>query len=98
MRKLIALSFLLVAAACSSKEEYPEERVWIGRTKQDLIQKWGLPQKKESDGSNGEIYIYDVADAKKKPKNPGKQEYHHLRKFYIDSTNKVYRHENDQNI
>jgi hypothetical protein len=52
----LVITFLVLCSSCTSTKEIMNS--WLGATKQQLIQKWGPPNRVTSDGGNGEILIY----------------------------------------
>lgn len=47
-------------AGCKSDSKSMDS--WMGRPKSDLINEWGQPSRRESDGRGGEILIYGEQD------------------------------------
>lgn len=57
MNKLLLTLFLLIVlSACASTKK--TLNTWLGSSKQQLILKWGPPDRTASDGGTGEILVY----------------------------------------
>jgi hypothetical protein len=56
-RMIAGLGVVVLLAACASTVE-KDMAAWVGRTDQDVINRWGVPDKSESDGRGGKILTY----------------------------------------
>jgi hypothetical protein len=56
MLKIVSIALCLSLIGCISQRKMMDS--WIGSTKQDLILKWGPPERTASDGGTGEILVY----------------------------------------
>jgi len=54
---LLAISIIGLHGCYASKEKERMDR-WLGRSKQNLIAKWGLPYRQGGNGSDGEVMVY----------------------------------------
>jgi hypothetical protein len=80
--KLLIIGIAVLLASCTSQRKIMD--TWIGSTKHDLVLKWGPPARVASDGSTGEIYIYENMSMLYNTVR-----YNH-RMFYINSDDKIY--------
>lgn len=95
---ILLLFFLLSFIQCGSIME-DMNKSWIGKTKQDIIMKYGPIEKEDSDGQNGKIYTYEERIKKSggveyfngKPVG-NKPDYFVNRRtmFYVNAEGKVY--------
>jgi len=61
---------------------------WIGGTKAELIRKWGPPERITSDGSSGEILIYEFPIIFPEPYGTIIRS----RMFYVNKDGKIYQY------
>lgn len=63
MRILYLLAALVALSSCSVLKTYPVEQKyneeWKGRSHSDIVKRFGAPDRVESDGSGGQILIYE---------------------------------------
>jgi hypothetical protein len=61
---LLALGIWMILSACVEERSHEQHRMdkWIGRSKDDLLRKWGLPENavRNSDGSEVLVYAREV--------------------------------------
>jgi uncharacterized protein YcfL len=57
MKYLFVIITILLLAGCVSNKKMMDS--WMNNSKHDLVLKWGPPTRVASDGSSGEIYIYE---------------------------------------
>jgi hypothetical protein len=80
--KYLLLALLL--GGCVSQQKLMDS--WIGSTKQDLILKWGPPEREVSDGGSGEILVYSRSFF-----NPNANLTQYVyRMMYVDREGKIY--------
>ena len=63
MRILYLFAALVALSSCSVLKTYPVEQKyneeWKGRSHSDIVKRFGAPDRVESDGSGGQILIYE---------------------------------------
>ena len=63
MRILYFFAALVALSSCSVLKTYPVEQKyneeWKGRSHSDIVKRFGAPDRVESDGSGGQILIYE---------------------------------------
>jgi hypothetical protein len=84
MRHIFYILLALILASCSSEKKMMDS--WLGDTKQDLILKWGPPERTASDGGGGEVLVYSNQVYNPYTRNTIYQ----CRMFYVDSDGKIY--------
>ena len=101
MKRLILVPLLLFVA-CASPQAQMES--WMGKSEGDLIQAWGPPQNRESDGKGGQVLTYGkTVDLGQTPGymqrnyngtvswvNPEQNSYTRIRQFYINPEGTIY--------
>lgn len=79
-RIFVLVTLLSTATACGANAQTRKTLdSWLGHTKKELLQQWGLPDREGSDGDGGYILAYRTRDMK------GEK----WTSFFIDSTNIV---------
>jgi hypothetical protein len=85
--KFFTILFLIVSIyclACSSTKKLMDS--WVGDTKQNLILKWGPPERTATDGGTGEILVY----SKQKYNAITEATMYFIYMFYANSDDKIY--------
>jgi hypothetical protein len=54
---LFSLSLILMSSNCNKKLQ-EKMNSWMGSTKNEVIQSWGLPNNTASDGDGGEVLVF----------------------------------------
>lgn len=83
MKKLniTIFAFVLTLVGCATTPD-ASMRPFVGMSKTDLISSWGSPTSKESDGKNGEIWIYE--DIRYQARGRSYEIEKGIKTFYID--------------
>lgn len=88
--KKTSIIFLAVLLSCSSGKKLPADW-WKGMTRLDLIQRFGFPQKEESDHQGGSIILFSQTRKGLKSISPPESYYYYLKTyFFLDSTGHAY--------
>lgn len=63
-RNLLIVFLLILLSGCASMDWAAQEKItmdsWLGSSKTQLLQSWGVPANIASDGQGGEIYTYGI--------------------------------------
>jgi hypothetical protein len=79
-----------VSCGSSNEDKFKGDPKWIGKSKQQLIEKYGLPNEKQDDGKGGNIFIYTKNLEAKVHGSKEKQGYQAKRFFYLDPSGTIY--------
>ena len=103
MRYLLLLA-LVFFVSCTSPQVVMDS--WLGKTEHELIQSWGPPSKRDSDGAGGQVLTYaQTVQTMQTPgtisrdyngniqyTNPQQMSYEKYRQFYVNPSGTIYSH------
>jgi hypothetical protein len=83
MKNLIIVAVIFLSSCMSTRKLMDS---WVGDSKQNLILKWGPPERLASDGGSGEIMIY----SRQVYNSYTRQTIYQCKMFYVDLDGEIY--------